>query len=254
MTIKPKACEQCGELFQPTNYVQRFCKPCAKVRSAERKKTWEKLKYPNRKPKVKCTEVCCVCGNTFSCRYDGKPYCNKHWLRMYNNGTTEPKKKAVTNRYIVEDETAKILTANGEEILVDATDLDLVKDHSWCVSSQGYAVANIDGRVVKINRYILGNECEGKVVDHINRNKLDNRRANLRYATPCENSRNCSKTKGSTNPYVGVRLTKSGNYAVRITADRQDIYVGTYNNLQEAIAERQKAEIKYHKEFAQHLS
>lgn len=251
-----RRCEICGAEYQPNTGSQRFCPKCGKERDKERKQKWYKEHYPDAKPKVKTTTPCCVCGGPFAGWFDSKPYCNKHWLRLYNNGTTEKLPRKRTSLFEVDGDVLKITTAKGEVVLADAEDLDLLKDHSWCVSLQGYAVSNIGGgRVVKIDHLVLGlDKCKGKIIDHKNHNKLDNRKCNLRFATVADNVRNASKVKGSANPYVGIRLTKANKYCVRIGYDYKEHYVGTYNTLEEAIAARKQAELKYHGEFAQHLS
>ena len=256
-TPRPKTfvCKMCGKEFVSRSHIRLYCDECRVIAKRECKKRYEKKKYPNRIPLAERKQFCCVCGEPFSSHYDGKPYCNKHYLRMYFNGTLELKQRERTNEYIIEGDVSKIVTKAGEVILADAEDVDLLKRYSWCVSKQGYAVANIDGIARKMNRYVLGfDECNGKTVDHINRNKLDNRKSNLRFATQAENSRNCNKTVGSVNPYVGVRKVGSGRYVARITYNRKGIHIGTFDTLSEAIEARKQGELKYHKEFAQHLS
>lgn len=197
-------------------------------------------------------EVCCVCGDKFSSYYDGKPYCNKHWLRLYNNGTLELQKRANTCQFSISDDVLTITTKKGDVILADAVDYDLLKKYSWCVNKQGYAVANINGTVTKMNRYVLGiDKCNGKIVDHANGDQLDNRKSNLRFASRTENARNRKPSKNS--PYPGVREKSNGKYSARITANWKEIYIGTFDTLEEAKGARIHAEEKYHGDFAQHL-
>lgn len=197
-------------------------------------------------------EVCCVCGDKFSSYYDGKPYCNKHWLRLYNNGTLELQRRANTCQFSADGDVLTITTKNGDVILADTADYDVLKKYSWCVNKQGYAVANINGAATKMNRYILGvDECKGKIVDHANGNTLDNRRSNLRFASHFDNARNRKPSVKSLFP--GIRKTKNGRFTARITVNWKEIYIGTFDTLDEAKGARIHAEEKYHGDFAQHL-
>jgi hypothetical protein len=172
---------------------------------------------------------------------------------MRLNGTVEPKPRQNTCQFSIRGDVLEITTAKGETILADASDYDVISKHSWCVSSQGYAVANINGRVVKMNRYILGLENgDGRIVDHKNRKKLDNRRKNLRFATAKENARNCGAKKNNAIGAIGIRILQSGKYNASILVDRRRIHIGNFDTLEEAIEARRAAEDKYHGEFASH--
>jgi len=83
-------------------------------------------------------------------------------------------------------------------------------------------------------------------IDHINRNKLDNRIQNLREATNAENSRN---RKRLTTGYKGVTLHK-GRYIARIGINYEIINLGSFDTPIEASEAYQAAAIKYHGEFA----
>jgi hypothetical protein len=90
------------------------------------------------------------------------------------------------------------------------------------------------------------------VVDHINRNPLDNRKCNLRHSTRTENARNriCINPNG----YPGLEKSKSGKrYKVYITVFKKAHYLGSFSNLEDAINARKKAEIKYRGEVLSHL-
>lgn len=78
-------------------------------------------------------------------------------------------------------------------ILYDPEDEAIFLSRNWYISDTGYAVwRGIDGGVkktVRLHRLIAGAE-PGEIVDHKNRNRLDNRRINLRICSPSDNSRN----------------------------------------------------------------
>lgn len=120
----------------------------------------------------------------------------------------------------------------------------------------GYASKYVDRkyRVVRIsgNRQlahrIIWELVTGKkpnVIDHIDGNGMNNRLSNLRDCTFSQNSKNMKKYKGSKNPYFGVRRTPSNKWDVLITHKSKQIYLGTHDNLFDAICVRKSAEIKY---------
>lgn len=243
----------CGKPYKPTIGHQRFCKECGVERTKEIKRRSYLKMHPNTKPKHKCEEVCAACGGLFSGWFDGKPYCNKHWLRLYTHGSLEPKVREKTCRYEIDGDVLRITTQNNNTILADAEDYEKLSKHSWCLMQGKYPVARIDGTNIKMSRYLFDNLTSKMFVDHINGNTLDNRKQNLRICTPQENSWNKGKTRGSTMP-TGVRKTESGKFEARIMVNRKNMSLGTYGTLSEAVDARRKAEIKYFGEFAPCLS
>lgn len=86
---------------------------------------------------------------------------------------------------------------------VDASDSEFV-GVTWRLSGRGYAVRWKNGTTVMMHREILGLRAgDGQEVDHINRDKLDNRRANLRIVTHRENGQNLPSQRG-TSRFRGV--------------------------------------------------
>lgn len=247
-TFAPRKCEKCGVTYFPTGALQKFCPTCQIARDKERKANYYKRKFPNRKPKSRSAEVCCVCGVPFSSHYGGKPYCNTHYLRMKTNGTPDYIGRKSTNDFVTVGETVVCTTAAGVEYLISPVDLERVRKYSWCLSKSGYLVANVNGKVVKLHRYILS-PPNGKVVDHINGDCTDNRRENLRVCSLAENGKNIKRKKNcAISP--GIRLLPSGKYNARITYNRTEIHLGNFATLEEAITVRRNAEAKYYGEFS----
>ena len=95
--------------------------------------------------------------------------------------------KPNTNTYKINDDVCEIHTIKGDVIYVDYYDFEnsKLREHCWYVTSRGYVASRINGKITYIHRLIMK---PGKLqVDHINHNKLDNRRLNLRVVTNLEN-------------------------------------------------------------------
>lgn len=105
------------------------------------------------------------------------------------------------------------LDINGTVALFDDEDFDLISKHKWFITPQGYAVTKIkrtdglkidSGRItIGMHRLILG-YSKMPAIDHINRNKMDNRKENLRACTVSENNRNIPTVKGKVSAHRGV--------------------------------------------------
>jgi hypothetical protein len=150
-----------------------------------------------------------------------------------------------------QDGTCTIQTSAGNEILISAEDKEKAMRHSWCLSQTGYPVASIKKRVTKMHRYLLGLERGDKrIVDHINGNRLDNRRENLRICNQSQNGKNIGIKKTNSSGCAGVRITPHGRFNVRITVDRKEIHVGNYKTFDQAVKARKAAENAYYGEYA----
>lgn len=105
-----------------------------------------------------------------------------------------------------------------------------------------------------LHRMILSRKLERDLlptefVDHINGNGLDNRRENLRVATPSQNQHNSRKPKNNTSGYKGVY--KRGNkWCAAIAINYKTIFLGYHDTAELAHEAYCKAAIKYHGEFA----
>jgi len=143
--------------------------------------------------------------------------------------------------------------------LIDEEDADLAR-LTWHLKSDGYAAHREKrqhppngagrGRNVRMHRVILG-APPGAEVDHINRNRLDNRRSNLRLATRGENARNCKRNTSNTSGYKGVGFNHlAGRWAASVVFEGRTFWVGLFGTPQEAAFAYDFAATALHGEFA----
>lgn len=97
-----------------------------------------------------------------------------------------------------------------------------------------------------MNYYNIG------LIDHINSNKLDNRKCNLRIVTPQQNNMNKKKTKNTSSKYIGVYLdknSKKNKWRASITFNRKVISLGVFENDIDAAKARDIATKQYFGEY-----
>jgi hypothetical protein len=122
----------------------------------------------------------------------------------------------------------------GKNIFVDSEDFPLLSRHSWTVSSEGYARTCCGNLYLYMHRLVMA--PKGSLyIDHINNERLDNRKSNLREATNSQNQMNRK------NKPTGVSFHKlSGKWRARITKNQKEIYLGLFSTEDEAIEVRNK--------------
>jgi len=99
--------------------------------------------------------------------------------------------------------------------LISTISFEKIIRHNWYIDSNGYPMT-YTGRSKTLHKNLLGKQEKGYVIDHINRNKLDNRLENLRVISARENSYNRTKNKSSNNKYKGV-IKRGEKYVASIT-------------------------------------
>lgn len=139
-----------------------------------------------------------------------------------------------------------ISLTRGMVAKVSPEDYDSFAGFRWCVDNQGYARRRVYKRVVVRMHRIVTDAQPGQIVDHINRDKLDNRRCNLRFATRAMNVRNCKIHSHNKSGVHGVHWSKQiKRWVVQIRVDGKTRHVGTFTQLEDAASARRRAEATY---------
>jgi len=128
--------------------------------------------------------------------------------------------------------------------LISPEDNDYIKQFKWYCNKGGYVYRYEKGGIIYLHREIMW-RMNGDLrfeVDHIDRDKLNCCRWNLRPVTRQQNLRN-RKFK-SKSGFTGI-YQKNNKWYVRITINKKTIYVGIFNDLCQAINARKKAEEIY---------
>lgn len=147
------------------------------------------------------------------------------------------------NKYNLSGDYGIGYTSNtNEEFYFDLEDYNKIKDHCWCKSNTGHIIS---GSKILLNRLIM-NIPKHKVVYHINRKLIDNRKKNLKILTKSQSQKDNNISKNNTSGYKGVSWNKQNKkWEAYITKNRKRIGLGLYKNKNDAIEARKKAEEKY---------
>lgn len=142
--------------------------------------------------------------------------------------------------------------------LVDDELYDELNKYHWSISSNGYAQRRVKignrTSIIPMHRQIMGLTFGNKqCVDHINGDRLDNRKSNLRLCTRTENNHNMKLSSRNKSGAKGVYKYKN-RFRVSIMVNGKNIYLGTFPNTPEGFAQAKtaynNAAIKYYGVFA----
>ena len=147
----------------------------------------------------------------------------------------------------------------GKFAIVDDEDFSRLSKYRWFVNPYGYVYRNSrkgeiteerNRPVLYLHREIVGLKYNEKTyLDHINRNKLDNQKQNLRICSYQQNNRNVGPRLGCKSQYKGVTISGT-RYHAYIGHNNQTIYLGKYDLEKDAALAYDRAARKYHGEFA----
>ena len=163
------------------------------------------------------------------------------------------------NTYDLSGEYGICYTNKGEEIYFDLEDYDKIKDHCWYIDNDGYARTNIilenKQRTMWLMHSLIMETIDDPfhMPDHIHgkESRNDNRKSNLRIANKTQNNINQPIRKDNTSGVKGVDWDKQyKKWKVRIQVNHKRILVGRFENFEDAVNARKKAEEKYHGDWS----
>ena len=200
-----------------------------------------KKKFSYCKTNTKCSVD--KCNNPIFC----KGYCTKHYAQIQHYGkiinTIYDK-----NEIIKHDDYAEIIVRNKQgaikgKALIDLDDVDKCKRFKWGMYSNGYFYGNINKILrIRLHRFVLGLDDWNinNEVDHINRNRADNRKSNLRIVNRSDNNKNrnksCSKAVNRNNDNVYFDK-KRNRYYGRYNYKKITYNTSYYKNRDDALNE-----------------
>lgn len=128
---------------------------------------------------------------------------------------------------------AFIYMSNGEPVEIDDEDFAWLSQYKWRPDKDGYARTTWrqDGTRYdrRMHRMIL-DASRGQIVDHIDGNRLNNRKNNLRFVSSRQNSQNMKRPRTNTTGYKGVVKRRENRYEAKVTHGGDCLYCGTYTN------------------------
>lgn len=211
-------------------------------------------------------KVCEIEGCERPVRTAAASWCHMHYTRWWRHGdpkaVVSPESRRQPNRPTDPADVRRlddhcelsIYRRDGSvhTVLYDQADAELVEAHRWhvfeCTTVPGLFYARTNGAVNGRKHLGMHNLLIGRaLIDHINHNGLDNRRANLRPASTGQNSANSRPRTGGTSKFKGVYLvTRLNRWASRIRGK----HLGYFDDEVEAAKAYDAAAVEEFGEFA----
>lgn len=154
------------------------------------------------------------------------------------------------NKYIINDNFVEMIIESKVhgivKVKIDKEDMEKCSKLTWHYAKNKdskYIQTRIKGKMIKLHRYIMNMNNSNLVVDHINRNPLDNRKLNLRICSYKENSFNKSIRVDNTSGIPGVSFHKTNKkWRAKIKYNNLTIHLGYFEDINEALINRRVAE------------
>lgn len=179
-------------------------------------------------------------------------YCRRHDAQVRAHG--EVKRNYIDGNLIkIHGNLATVyLGENGKhgKAIIDRSEVEIIKKYYWNRST-GYAYSNKQENKKRIMMHrLIMNDPKGKYIDHINGDKLDNRKENLRICTNSQNLMNRGKSFNNKSGYKGVSKRSDYGYRAEIRLEGKKYYAGSAKTPEEAARMYDKKCIELHGEFA----
>ncbi len=206
------------------------------------------------KEKVLECGICGVSSEKKIIKYCGKTQCNlcsKHYAQIYRYGKITDATPATIqdkNQYVLHDEYAEMILVDGRNnyvatAVIDLEDVEKCKPYKWAFVNR-YVISRIHGKNVRLHRFLLDYYGD-KVIDHIDRNPLNNRRSNMRIVEITIN--NCNREAKN------IRCSDNGKYSVELRRFGKRYTSRRFDTMEEALEEKNKIIKKFENEIDSHI-
>ena len=214
------------------------------------KKEMERYKNGEIKNRPPVYYLCkCDCGKTTSTTAG-----NLTSGKVKSCGCKRKQRQKRLNIYIFHKDYVEGLLKNTDKrFVIDLEDYDKIKNYTWILDDSGYVRTTVTEENGKSTTYGIHNIITGIKyhIDHIDRNPLNNRKNNLRWATLSQNAHNKNLLKSNTSGVTGVYYdNKKGLWKATIIIKKKKKYLGSSKNKDTAIKKRLLAEKEFLGEFA----
>ena len=187
-----------------------------------------------------------TCGNSKGCGCD----------KFEKVGLSNKKENKIR---IVNDRVYILLDNTGHEAIIDLEDWEFIRKYCWYEGNNIYPMTR-DHRInkqVMLHRLVIFKTIENSIenrniiLDHIDRNRLNCSKSNLRMCSTSDNAKNISIPSNNTSGIIGVSWSKQWNkWRAFVCIEGKYISLGYYKDKNDAIIARLKGEKEYYKEFA----
>lgn len=192
----------------------------------------------------------CIVDGCDRTRYQQR-YCKEHYKQIRRYGKITKEKlgypefvyPTTINNDIV------YINVNNHIVIIDISDIDIIKHKHIYIDKGGYASISINNKHKRLHRVIM-NYNGYYDIDHINRNRLDNRKSNLRVCSRSENMHNSTDKLNTSTGYRGIyKVTNKqyvrDRYTARIQINKVIMNLGYFDTLEEAVAARKRVINKF---------
>lgn len=147
------------------------------------------------------------------------------------------------NVYCIDGDLLYCYHADGSLLFfTNKSNKEIVSKFNWGKMADGYSATRVNGKTCAIHR-LLTSAPDGTVVDHINRNKKDNRNENLRITDKSINAFNAKRRTTNKSGRTGVWFRRdTQRWAAEIKKDGKKHSLGCFATFSEAVQAREDGE------------
>lgn len=196
----------------------------------------------------------CDCGNEKDISYNSLMYdktqsCGCLSIEKIKNIGKNNKKY---NKYIFYGDMGLCYTSDYKNCWIfDSDDYDVIANYYWHTNGKDYGMAKLSNeKNIYMHRLVMNCYDSSVEIDHINHNRFDNRKVNLRKLTPSENQHNKQVNKNNTSGITGISYHKKDKRYIGTINKDKVCYKKEFKTIQEAISWRKNKSLELYGELS----